>query len=566
MAQALGNAGITWVDPTDTTGTERVHLLTVPLRELTPGYSQSAWTADSLDRTTRETYSVGAGAHELAGKVRYDRNNQGLLDLVRAGMLNTTLTYYPNLNDTGVNYPVKLISPTDLNALTMALDSQRGMLGDGQVEVRFRRTDQASLNPLYVASPVLFRYAAGGSLAGSTFTRAGTAYYAAKGISTLTQAASGAARIDWWDLDGDGACETPALLLERASTNLVAYSVAFGSWTAVNSPTLTGSQADPLGTTTATNISDTGGATQEYVKITPTFTGNAAKAVSVFLKAGTTQAAGGSYVQLTDTTATADRLLAVVTWVNGAPSVAMTTGTYIGAKRYTGGWYRLLFQTTSVTAANTNVMQLLPAGVAAQTGDLNIFGAQAEDSLTPSSYIPTAGSTVARVVDRLTFPAPYKVQTMTVYLRFVDWGVGTYVSSTNYLLSLGNTGSTASRFAVFRTSAGTIQAQVSGVATATTAQVTLGSTFGQIVELVATFRVTGTAATAQVQAAVNGTLSAATAVTSAAAVNDGFLSTILSLNNLGGATSDSFCDYLNVLVTRGVVDYLGCRRLAGVQL
>lgn len=565
MPQLLNSrAALTWTDPTDTTGTERVHLLSVPLRQLTPGYSQTSYWSQSLDKTATQVYSVGTGAHELVGMVRYDQSRQSLLDLVRAGALNTTLTYYPNLDDTGVSYAVKLISPVSLDALTLQLDQQRGLFGDLQVELRFRQTNQASFQPLYTASPVLFKYAAGESLSGATFSRAGTATYASKGVGTLTTASSGAARIEWWDLDGDGWRETPTLLLEGASTNLVIYSTAFGSWTAVNAPVLTGSQADPAGGTSATLIADTDAVNQSAVTITPTFTGNAVKSVSLWVKQGTSLAASGSDIQLTDTTATADRLLATVTWTNGTPSVAMTTGTFLGQDRWTGGWWRLRFQTTSVTAANTNVLKVIPAHTAAQTGNLYAYGVQAEDLPQATSYIATSGSTVARVRDAVTWPAAFRTQTLTVYLRHIAESPLTGVATGRVPLAIG-TGTTLTQYRLAATSGGaTLTAQVqAGGGSA----LTPSFTFGQVVEYVATFRVTGTTATAQVQAAVNGTLGTASSISAASAIFDTFTGALLGLNGTpSGSTTDCFAPYTHAVLVRGVVDYYGCRRLAGLQL
>lgn len=568
MPQLLGtHAALTWVDPTDTTGTERVHLLSVPLRQLVPAYSQTSYWAQSLDRTATQVYSVGTGAHELVGYARYDQSRQSLLDLVRAGALNTTLTYYPNLNDPGVAYAVKLISPVALDQLALQLDQQRGALGDVQIELRFRQTNQAAFAPLYTGSPVLFKYVAGESLTGATFSRAGTATYASKGVGTLTTASSGAARIEWWDLDGDGVRETPTLLLEGASTNLLTQSTNFGAWAAVNTPVLTTGQADPTGGTGATLLADTDAVNQSAITLTPTFTGNAVKSVSVWVKQGTVLAASGSDVQVTDTTATTDRLLGTITWTNGTPSVAMTTGTFIGQERFTNGWWRLKFQTTSVTAANTNVVKLIPAHTASQTGNLLIYGAQAEDSLVATSYIATVGSTVARVRDDCKFTFNARVQTLTCYVRFIALGTVPYRSATGYMLCLGGVG-TSTRLAIAQNGGtATFFAQIAGVANAATSSTTASETNGQVVELVATFRVTGLAATAQIQQAIQGVLATATAQSAAAQVSDSVQGTQLGINEAPGSTTlDAFAPYTHVLITRGVVDYYGCRRLAGVQL
>ena len=78
-----------------------------------------------------------------------------------------------------------------------------------------------------------------------------------------------------------------------------------------------------------------------------TFTGNAVKMFSTFVAQGTSTTTA---FRLRDTTASANRLLSVVTWSAGVPSIAMTTGTYIGKERCSTGVWRLHFQTTSATA------------------------------------------------------------------------------------------------------------------------------------------------------------------------------------------------------------------------
>lgn len=562
MAKLNTRAAIVWTSTG--TGTERVVLLDVPLRELRPGFSQTAYSAQSLDKTALTTITVGSGAHELVGVVRYEDNPQGLLDLVQAGATNTVLTYIPDLADPDQSYSVYLISPRDTETLQLQLDRQRALFGEMEVEVRFRQTDRTAFTELYDGSPVLFAYTAGNSLADATFSRADTARYASKGYGTDTSAASGKARIHWMDTDADGIRETPCLLLEGASTNLVIQSTNFGAWTTSGSPVLTSGQADPAGGTSAYLIADDDGAAQEYITLTPTFTTDAvSKAVSIFLKMGTSLAASGSDIQLRDTTAGADRLLMNVTWSNGAPTVTATTGTHIGTTRYRDGWYRFLFRTTAVTVANTNALRIVPASTAAQTGNLYAYGAQAENALNPTSYNPTSGGTDTRTADSLTFPFPARVQTLTVYGRYLQMGTLPYASSGTVFFSLGTVGA-ETRFLVAN-GAGvvTFVANVQDAAGSVSSGVVApGATHGQVVEVVAWLRVTGTTATAQLQAAVAGTIGTAGTVSAARAISDNFngdaVSLTLSLQQAAIGTT-------HIRVVRGVRDMLEMRRFAGVS-
>lgn len=561
MSKLNTRASIVWTDPG--TGTERVVLLDVPLRDLRPGYSQTAYTSESLDKTAIATITVGEGAHELVGMVRYEDNPQGLLDMVQVGATNTTLTYIPDLADPDQAYSVKLISPRSVEALTLDLDRQRALFGEMEVELRFRQTDETAFTELYDGTLVLFAYTAGNSLVDGTFSRADTATYAGKGYGTVTSAASGKARVHWMDTDSDGIRETPTLLLEGASTNLIVESSNFGTtWT--NSGTaLTSGQSDPAGGTSAYSINDDSALAAESVSITPTFTTDAvSKSIALFVKAGT---ATTTVVQLQDTTAVADRLLVSIAWsTGGVPTPTASTGTLVGTVRHPSGWYRILCRTTAVTVANTNTLFLYPAGTTmANTGTCLFYGVQAENALNPSSYIPTAGGTDTRVTDSLTFPFSARVQSMTLYVRVAQSGTLPYASSNSGIVSIGTSG--AGTKLELRNAGG--GATVECAASATSGAVTPGATHGQVVEYVAWLRYTPATrtSTTQVQAAVAGVLGTAGSVSAAGAMSDTFGSALLYLGRAGGgATQTTQLPFTHVRVARGIQDMLTMRKLAGV--
>jgi len=220
----------------------------------------------------------------------------------------------------------------------------------------------------------------------------------------------------------DGVWE-PTLDLQAASTNLCLRSEDFGTaWSAAGTPTRTAA-AFRCGDLVLDLIGDdAAGAVEGYQQVI-TFTGNGVKAVSLFVRKGSSAT---SALRLQDTTATADRLLCAVTWSGDVPVVTMTTGTFVGAVPCYGGVYRLLFQTAaSLTAANTNVLSLYPgASVAlanATTGSLYAGGVQVENFGTPTAYIKTLGATVARRKDILTSAIAFAPQTLTVYCRTVNY-------------------------------------------------------------------------------------------------------------------------------------------------
>lgn len=197
----------------------------------------------------------------------------------------------------------------------------------------------------------------------------------------------------------------PTLDFQPASTNLCLQSENFGTtWAAISTPTRTAA-AKACGDVALDLLNDTSAAALQGYSQAVTFTGNAVKALSLFVAQGSSTS---SVVRLRDTTAAADRLLAIITWSGGVPSVTTSggTGTFVSQVALANGVYRLLFQTTSVTAANTNQIEIYPAttsGLAvANTGSLYVGGVQAENLPAPSSYLKTTTATVARVIDALT--------------------------------------------------------------------------------------------------------------------------------------------------------------------
>ena len=235
-----------------------------------------------------------------------------------------------------------------------------------------------------------------------TFTRATTATTV---LSTglIGSVASGTAR-SYYD---PATLVYQGYLAEGARTNLCLRSEDFTlAWAAVGTPTNSGTTT--CGIVTLQQIGDDSAAALEGYTQTITFTADATKSISILVSQGTSTS---SIIRLRDTTAPADRLLAAVTWSGAVPVVTMTTGTDLTGtpQQYgTSGVYRLSFLTTSVTAANTNSLQVYPATDAAlevsNTGTIYAGGVQAEDAVFTSSYIPTAAATVARNADALTYP------------------------------------------------------------------------------------------------------------------------------------------------------------------
>lgn len=220
-------------------------------------------------------------------------------------------------------------------------------------------------------------------------------------------------------------------LLEPARTNLVLQSSNFGTtWAAVGTPTRTGSAAT-CGVVALDLIGDDSGAAAEGYQQTITFTGNAAKAISFFVRQGTSTS---TMVRLLDTTAADTKMLFVITWSGGLPVITASTGTSLGYTTHVdangNAVFRVLAVTGAVTAANTNVLSFFPAtngaAAGAPTGDVYIGGVQAEDGLFPTSHIPTTTATVARAADELNYSASgVTPQALTVDFQFYE--LGTYL-------------------------------------------------------------------------------------------------------------------------------------------
>lgn len=130
--------------------------------------------------------------------------------------------------------------------------------------------------------------------AGYTHSRSGVASYRGAGAS-LQEAADGVLRDDHYVYNAGGVL-VRSTLLEASRTNLVTESQDITSWTTSGTPTTGSGEDDPEGGSAAYLLGDDDGAAQEAFYIVTSFTGDAAKAVSVILKEGDSAPAGGSRV------------------------------------------------------------------------------------------------------------------------------------------------------------------------------------------------------------------------------------------------------------------------------
>ena len=560
-------AAIGWSSTADAV-TDRVHALAVPLRDLEPEYSRPTYRAESLDRTVIESLVVGSGAHEMTGSLRYDDDPQGVVDILKAGAAGVTLTYYPDVRDPGVVHACKLIAPVGAQARA-ALEQARSGFGNVAVPIRLRRTDQKPFSGTPHGTGVIAWIRGGGNLDNWTFGRSSTTtrFTNDGAYGNMGSVASGKVATSWYDLDADSKREAPGFDLLPQAINLCLQSENFGTtWVAVGTPVRTGGSV-VVGTLSLDTLEDDAAGTLEGYTQTIAFTGNAVKALSLFVGQGTSTSTA---IRLRDTTAGTNRLLGVVTWnSNGTPAVAMTTGSYLGTERLAGDRtntptpvFRLLFQATSVTAANTNSLEVYPAtdaalGVAG-TGTVFSGGVQAEDAPVPGAYVPTTVATVTRLRDVYSLTSLGAVPGATsFYVRFIERGGITQ--------SVAGTESRILRLSEYATAQISIDTAAGfyRLRRRTVAGAFLDSTaasapvYGDRVELLGVLNADGSVALTQ---AVNDT--AVTAATSTVTALDGrWGNTNLYLGNESG-TGNPLATILNVVIMRGVASLATARSAA----
>jgi hypothetical protein len=122
-----------------------------------------------------------------------------------------------------------------------------------------------------------------------------------------------------------------------------------------------------------------------------TFTGDGEKAVSVFMKAGTTTEY--TAVRIYDQTELyANRLFARIRWAAGAPTIDMvySSGTHLKTDTLGNGFYRFHFRTSPIIAANTHSISLQPTSTWPEDMGSTYFGGiQVENASTPTAYEKT---------------------------------------------------------------------------------------------------------------------------------------------------------------------------------
>lgn len=352
----------------------------------------------------------------------------------------------------------------------------------------------------------------------------------------------------------------PALLLEPAGTNLCIRSQEFDTWTDLGGVTVS-ADAVPAPDRTVTADLLTASTTSAARLRDSTFTGDGTKAFSVFLKYGSSLY---QRLHVRDFTASVNRHIVQVLWVAGVPtlSTVLGSGTLFEPEALGNGWYRVAFSADGIVAANSNQFRIYPdATGGVGTNGTYVWGAQTENAAVPSSYMPTAASTVTRSADSLYFPFTAAPQEMTVYARTVERGYR-YSAVTPRFVHFGAGSSAEPRFLLYTTPGGNVATyHHNNVDSAVTASVGASArVLGDVLEARGVLYGDGSVRVGQ---SINGAVEATSAQSSAPAsgLAAAFAGQRLYLNGFGVTECVAFT---HVVVALGEQTMDTMRELAGV--
>jgi hypothetical protein len=378
---------------------------------------------------------------------------------------------------------------------------------------------------------------------GYTATRSGTVGPYVDFDGVLRAAAANIPRVDWQDGDA-------YLLLEATRTNLVT-SDDFSAWTAVQSPTVTGSVSDPAGGTGAYTIHDSGAGNLEYIYHGVTFTGDATTTAVFVVRENTMPASGSQDLLIVDATAGLSRLrLKITAWSNGEPTVTASTGTYLGKREIGNGYWALYGEATGVVVGNTNRLRIEPANSNSVSGSIDVYRANAYNNNVPGFSILDASE--FRRADSFYADFPYPPQAMTLYVKFVERGtLAGAIPSSERVVHIGSTSSVGyPRFLLYAHPDGVYKcAHDNGTTTvvAGTTSTLSATSYGDVVELRGVLNADGSVTIGQsINSGTEETSTDSTAVTLGTAWAD----TRIWINSVGSAFY-GVSQYRSVKVARG---------------
>jgi hypothetical protein len=223
----------------------------------------------------------------------------------------------------------------------------------------------------------------------------------------IESVASGVPRLDYYTSGGTAGC--PALLVEPSAQNLALQSQTLdvsGTWQRSNMSVTTGITS-PEGLTTAFDIvesSDVTAQTHELAQLGFSVVSGTAYTFSLFIKAGTNNrnlrlaVGNANFVGINSPFATFNP-------VSG--SVVASGDCVASVENYGNGWFRCRITATADLTGNSFLGIYTASGTSVSyigngSGSVQVWGAQAEASSIPTSYIPTTAAAVTRNADVIT--------------------------------------------------------------------------------------------------------------------------------------------------------------------
>ena len=255
-----------------------------------------------------------------------------------------------------------------------------------------------------------------------TVARTGTGTIIARD-GTIQFTAQNLPRINWRDSDDDGVLDTPSLVVENETENLVADSddLTTGGWTAGGA--VITAQVTTCGEIELSSVEDDSAGNTRITTDVVSFASSGTKACACIIGVDQANVPNETIVQLYDGTAVANRGSAEITWgADFSPTVVMSVGSQLGdVIPLANDLYLLRFNAPSVVHTNTNQLRIVAAsdGVS-DVGTIYIGGCHVTDMPQPGSIVQTSGGTGTRNDESCSFPFMPSPQEMTVYVKFIE--------------------------------------------------------------------------------------------------------------------------------------------------
>jgi hypothetical protein len=256
--------------------------------------------------------------------------------------------------------------------------------------------------------------------------------------------------------------------------------------------------------------------------------------------------------------------LEISAWVDGEPTVAATTGTLLGKRALDGGWWAIYAQTTSITAAETNELRVLPAATTSATGVIDVYRANAYDLVNPPWSILDASQVLGAEYWRT--PYTHAPQAATLYVKFRELSEPNFTAAGGVsprIINLGNDGGTGTRLVLIKTAgAATYGCDYSDGTSTRSTVLALTPVRGDLIELRLVLAADGATT-------LGGSKNGAAEVTdteAALALPPAWGDDLLALGSLSASTGQGDVEIIKALVVPGEYTMAECRKLASARL